>query len=124
MSVNKTYTVNENSSISFTCVAAGLPQPSVTWYRNGTIINDTRFVQLPITVKLLYVLVYQVTSTLNLTMAVDEDSDTNYSCRANNTVGNSSDTFQLDVLGNAINDLCNIYVMLLNSCSSNNDTSN
>ena len=32
-------------------------------------------------------------------MSADEDSDTNYQCRANNTAGSNSYTFELNVLG-------------------------
>ena len=91
------YTVNENSTVTFQCNGTGVPEPVITWYRNGALITDTRFSTLNATVRDSSTLIYNVTGSLNLTNAYDTDTDTGYSCVASNTAGNATDLFGLTV---------------------------
>ena len=90
------YTVNENSTVTFQCTGTGVPVPVITWYRNGTLINDTRFSTSSTTLQD-SMLIYNVTGSLTLTNAYDTDTDTGYSCVASNTAGNATDSFGLTV---------------------------
>ena len=90
------YTVNENSTVIFQCNGTGVPEPVITWYRNGTLINDTRFSTSSTTLQD-SMLIYNVTGSLTLTNAYDTDTDTGYSCVASNTAGNATDSFDLTV---------------------------
>ena len=90
------YTVNENSTVTFQCTGTGVPEPIITWYRNGALISDTRFSTLNATLQD-SMLIYNVTGSLNLTNAYDTDTDTGYSCVASNTAGTATDSFGLTV---------------------------
>ena len=90
------YTVNENSTVTFQCTGTGVPEPIITWYRNGTLITDDRFSTLSATLQD-SMLIYNVTGSLNLTNAYDTDTDTGYSCVASNTAGTATDSFGLTV---------------------------
>ena len=96
------YTVNENSTVTFQCTGTGVPEPVITWYRNGTLINDTRFSTSSTTLQD-SMLIYNVTGSLTLTNAYDTDTDTGYSCVASNTAGNATDSFGLTVNCKLIN---------------------
>ena len=91
------YTVNESSTVTFQCTGTGIPEPVITWYRNGKLINDTRFSTLNATVRDSSTLIYNVTGSLNLINAYDTDTDTGYSCVASNTAGTATDSFGLTV---------------------------
>ena len=91
------YTVNENSTVTFQCTGTGVPEPIITWYRNGALISDTRFNTSSTTLRDSSTLIYNVTGSLNLTNAYDTDTDTGYSCVASNTAGNATDSFGLTV---------------------------
>ncbi len=41
LDMNTTVTVNENDPALFTCSTAGLPPPYISWYRNGSILDNT-----------------------------------------------------------------------------------
>ena len=89
------YTVNENSTVTFQCTGTGVPEPVITWYRNGALITNTRFSTSSILQDSM--LIYNVTGSLTLTNAYDTDTDTGYSCVASNTAGNATDSFDLTV---------------------------
>ena len=91
------YTVNENSTVTFQCNGTGVPEPVITWYRNGTLISDARFSTSNATLQDSSTLIYSVTGSLTLTNAYDTDTDTGYSCVASNTAGNATDSFGLTV---------------------------
>ena len=91
------YTVNENSTVTFQCNGTGVPEPVITWYRNGTLITDDRFSTSNATLQDSSTLIYNVTGSLTLNNAYDTDTDTGYSCVANNTAGNATDSFNLTV---------------------------
>ena len=119
------YTVNENSSVSFQCIARGVPKPSITWYRNGIMIYNKTDIRISISSMstLLSSLIYCITEILTLTDAQDNDSNTNYYCTATNVAGNNTDKFSLDVLGEIMFLFISHYYCCY-SCSCNNWSSN
>ena len=100
-SSTNTYTSVEASPVVFQCTATGIPTPSITWYRNGTVlssISDPRITVGSPSQQLLSSGVYQVTQTLTITNTADSDSG-NYSCVGNNSVGMDTSAFVLSVRG-------------------------
>ena len=92
------YTVNEFSPVSFQCSAIGIPIPSITWYRNNIISNET---DSRISIKRtepnpLSSLVFETNQTLTITGVQDNDTDV-YSCMASSDIANDSTTFDLIV---------------------------
>ena len=96
------YTVNMGEVVTFQCVATGIPAPSITWFRNGTELSNSR-----VTISNLSEssamdsdgeMILQTTRTLNFTMTEDGDSGS-YECRASNdaTPGEDSEPFEVIV---------------------------
>ncbi len=81
------YTVNMGDPVTFQCVATGIPAPTITWFRNGTELMNTRVgVNPPNVTSVLDGIgetIYQSTRTLTLDMTKDNDSGV-YECRASN----------------------------------------
>ena len=97
-SQSPTYTVNENSTVTFQCTGTGVPEPDITWYRNGALITGARFSETTDSALLdSSSLIYSVNGSLTLTNAYDTDTDTGYSCIASNTAGSATDSFGLIV---------------------------
>ena len=96
-----TYTVNENSTVTFQCTGTGVPEPDITWYRNGNELSTSSRITInsgsPIQDD--STLIYQVSASLEISPVADNDSDTTYTCTASNIAGSASDQFALDVLG-------------------------
>ena len=97
------YTVNMTDTVTFECVATGIPPPSITWFRRGEELNDTdpliTFNEPSVrSVNISGELISEVTRTLTLDMSVDEDSGS-YECVASNvaTPGEDRETFELAV---------------------------
>ena len=99
------YTVNMGDVVTFQCVATGIPAPSISWFRNGTILRSTTDSRIIISDHSEATLaddneeiILQTTRTLNLSMTQDNDSDS-YECRASNDAmnGDDSESFQLIV---------------------------
>ena len=81
-----TYTVYESDSVAFSCRAVGIPQPEISWTRNGTEFSgatDARVTLSDPEVTLSGDMIYEVTRTLNLSTTVVADSGT-YTCIADN----------------------------------------
>ena len=91
------YSVDENSTVTFRCKGTGFPEPDITWYRNGVPITDARFSESTESMLDSSSLIYRVTGSLTLNNTYDTDTDTGYSCTASNTFGNASDSFGLTV---------------------------
>ena len=95
------YTVNETETVTFECSATGIPDPTITWYRNGAELNRSRIIiNSPMVMDFTRGIdgetVRMVTRTLQLTDMVDADSGT-YTCNATNSAGNDQETFELIV---------------------------
>ncbi len=97
------YTVNITDIIRFECVATGIPAPSITWFKSGEQLNNSRVTfddpSTPVSVKDGGgEMMYEVTRAVSISMSEDEDSGV-YECRASNdaTPGNAAMEFELIV---------------------------
>ena len=92
------YTVNMGDVVTFQCVATGIPAPSITWFRNGTELSNSRVTlsdpSESTTTDGDGEMMLQTTRTLNFSMTEDGDSGS-YECRASNgaTPGEDSESF-------------------------------
>ena len=92
---NQTTAVDAGNTITFACVAYGDPNPSISWNRGDTLLsNGTR-------VTIYEELVTEngvtfVQSILELCSAEEADAG-QYSCFADNTLGNDTESFELTV---------------------------
>ena len=88
-------TVEAGNTITFACMAYGDPDPSISWNRGDTVlINDSRTMIYEGTVTNRGVTFVQ--SILELCSADEADAG-QYSCFANNTLGNDTASFVLTV---------------------------
>ena len=83
--------VSIGSRMTFTCTADGIPTPSLTWYRNGTLLTDSeRWIitqtvgpgirsEIPTTESIM--------SNLTLVNIRESDDFSQLSCRADNRIG-------------------------------------
>ena len=96
------YTVNMGDAVTFQCVATGIPAPSITWFRNGTELSNSRVTlgdpSESTTTNGDEEMILQTTRTLNLSMTEDGDSGS-YECRASNdaTPGEISESLEVIV---------------------------
>jgi hypothetical protein len=80
--INTTDTVEENTTVILTCLIEGNPVPTVTWSLNGKILQTTQ------------------ESTTKSSLMVDSarcNNTGNYTCTANNSIGNSEKQLMLYV---------------------------
>ena len=105
----RNYTVSMTDTVTFECVATGIPPPSITWFRRGEELNDTdpliTFNEPSVhSVNISGELISEVTRTLTLDMSVDEDSG-RYDCVASNvaTPGEDRETSELVVQSKFLN---------------------
>ena len=82
------YTVNMGDVVTYQCVATGIPAPSITWFRNGTELSNSRVTVSDLSEAALVEdntgeMILQTSRTLNLSMTEDGDSGS-YECRASN----------------------------------------
>ena len=110
---NQTIAVDAGSAISLTCVAYGVPIPSISWNNRSTLLrNGSR------------VTIYEgqltengvtfVQSILQLCGAVEADTG-QYSCFTNNTLGNDIAFFDLTVGKQLYNLNRNMVLLTLNA---------
>jgi hypothetical protein len=99
------YTVNMTGTVTFECAVTGIPEPSITWFRNGTELSDADSrVTINDPSDAMSVMdgaggmIFLVTRTLNISMSQDEDSGS-YECRGSNdaTPGVDVESFELIV---------------------------
>ena len=99
------YTVNMGDVVTFQCVATGIPAPSITWFRNGTELSNSRVTLSDLSeatnvadVDDTREMILQTSRTINLSMTEDGDSGS-YECRASNdgTPGEDSESLELIV---------------------------
>ena len=95
------YTVDEGNSLKFECTATGIPAPEITWLRDGVELNSTSDPRINFGIASDPMAisrddnetVLEVTCTLTLASAVDEDSGS-YVCMATSIAGNRNDMFE------------------------------
>ena len=93
------YRINITDIVTFQCVATGIPSPSITWFRNGTELSNSRVtLNDPSERTATGEMILQTTRTLDLSMTEDGDSGS-YECRASNnaTPGEDSESFEVVV---------------------------
>lgn len=90
-----TVTVEASTGSTLTCVAYGLPLPDIIWLREGIAIqNESADVRIyeTILVETNFSFIQSV-----LEICISQDHEGQYSCHANNSGGNMSFPFQIDV---------------------------
>ena len=99
------YTVNETDSVTFVCVVVGIPAPSISFYRDGGIVDENTDMRIALTDNsepqdflTSGGTVFLVSRNLALDNTVNTDSGT-YTCAAFNVVANMTRGFELIVQG-------------------------
>ena len=82
VTINTTNTVDENTTVMFTCLFEGNPAPIVTWSLNGKILQTTEG---------------STTKPSFIVNHVRCNNTGRYICTANNIIGNSSQELMLYV---------------------------
>ena len=97
---NQTTSVGVGNTITFVCVAYGIPDPSISWNRGDTTLSNGSQIFI---YKVLLVQdgVKYVQSIIEL-CSVEEEDGGQYSCFAENTIGNDTATFVLTVIGKTL----------------------
>ena len=80
------FRVNETENITFTCVAIGLPPPSISFFNGDQLLGLPRFIVETQPAELLPNTTFLVTASLTLINATNGDSGDEGICRAMNTV--------------------------------------
>ncbi len=86
------FRVNETNNITFTCVAIGLPLPTITFLNGDQPLGPPRFIAETLSSVLLPNTRFQVMATLTLINAMDEDSSVEGVCQAVNSVEELNET--------------------------------
>ena len=105
---NFTETVNETDSVTFVCVVVGIPAPNISFYQNGTLLDQSTDQRITLTAnsepqefQTTNGIVFLVSRNLTLDNTMDDDSGT-YTCVASNTAANSTQDFELIVQGEKV----------------------
>ena len=113
---NQTNEIDAGSAISLTCVAYGIPIPSISWNNRSTLLRNGSRVTI-YEVLLTENGVTFVQSILQLCGAVEADTG-QYSCFTNNTLGNDTAPFDLTVssIPQGSKQLYNLYLQVVCFC--------
>ena len=102
---NFAYTVNETDPVTFVCMVIGIPAPSIRFYQNGEIVDESTDVHFTLTDNsepqdflTSGGTVFIVSRNLTLDNTNDTDSGT-YTCAASNVAANVTRDFELIVQG-------------------------
>jgi len=105
---NFNYTVNETDSVTFVCVVVGIPAPSISFYQNGGIIDQSTDMHITLTGNsepqdflTSGGTVFLVSRNLTLDNTMGTDSGT-YACAASNVAANMTRDFELIVQGELV----------------------
>ena len=108
-------TVNETDSVTFVCVVVGIPAPSISFYRNGTLLSQSTDQRITLTdnsgpqeFQTATGTVFHITRNLTLDNTRDNDSGT-YTCVASNAAANVTQDFELVVQGEKVFACAYIY---------------
>ena len=102
---NFTETVNETDSVTFVCVVVGIPAPSISFYQNGALLDQSTDQRIGLTDNSVPQDFQTADGTLfrvsrNLTINTTRDSDSGtYTCVASNAAANVTQDFDLFVQG-------------------------
>ena len=92
-------TISEGASDALMCTATGVPAPTISWFRNGVLLNDDGVTLVITSSTDASMSLLSITSTLNVTSVMRESTFATITCTASNGVGaNPSDSTQLIVL--------------------------
>ena len=98
-------TVNETDSVTFICVVAGIPAPSISFYQSGTLLDQSTDQRItlsdnsePQDFQTAIGTVFRLSRNLTISNTTDDDSGT-YSCVASNAAANVTRDFDLVVQG-------------------------
>ena len=101
-------TVNETDSVTFVCVVVGIPAPNISFYRNGTLLDQSTDQRITLTdnsepqdFQTATGTVFRVSRNLTLDNTTDDDSGT-YICVASNAAANVTQDFDLVVQGEMV----------------------
>ena len=101
-------TVNEADPVTFVCVVVGIPAPSISFYRNGTLLDQSTNQRITLTdnsepqeFQTATGMVFHVSRNLTLDNTTDADSGT-YTCVASNAAANVTQDFGLVVQGEKV----------------------
>ena len=101
-------TVNETDSATFVCVVVGIPAPSISFYQNGTLLDQSTDWRITLTdnsepqdFQTATGTVFLVSRNLTLDNTMDADSGT-YTCVASSTAANVTQEFDLIVQGEKV----------------------
>ena len=101
-------TVNETDSVTFVCVVVGIPAPSISFYQNGTLLDQSTDQHItptdnnePQDFQTAHGTVFHVSRNLTLDNTRDNDSGT-YTCVASNAAANVTQDFDLVVQGEKV----------------------
>ena len=89
--------IDAGKTVAFTCVAFGVPLPTIMWSQGGVILTndtDTRITIYSEQMEERGLVFFK--SVLEICSAAEDDSG-QYSCTAENEVGNDTAVFELDV---------------------------
>ena len=107
-------TVNETDSVTFVCVVVGIPAPSISFYQNGTLLDQSTDQRITLTdnsepqdFQTASGTLFLVSRNLTLDNTRDNNSDT-YTCVAVNAAANVTQDFDLVVQGEKI--FASVYV--------------
>ena len=109
-------TVNETDSVTFICAVVGIPAPSISFYRNGTLLDQSTDQRITLTdnsepqdFQTTSGTLFRVNRSLTLDNTMDADSGT-LTCVASNAAANVTQEFELIVQGEEILYLACRYV--------------
>ena len=101
-------TMNETDSVTFICVVIGIPAPSISFYQNGTLLDQSADQRITLTdnsepqyFQTTTGTVFRVSRNLTLDNTMDADSGT-YACVASSTAANVTQEFDLVVQGEKV----------------------
>ena len=105
---NFTETVNETDSVTFVCVVVGIPAPNISFYQNGTLLDQSTDQRITLTdnsepqeFQTTNGIVFLVSHNLTLDNTMDDNSGI-YTCVASNAAANSTQDFELIVQGEKV----------------------
>ena len=90
-------TVLSGVSLEITCTASGIPEPSIFWLRQGKQIDFSER--------------FSVHNGTLVVRAIRRSDKGSFTCTANNTIGKTATSTQVDVLGKSFN--INLLVSLI-----------
>ena len=102
---NFTETVNKTNSVTFVCVVVGIPAPNISFYQNGTLLDQSTDQRITLTdnsepqdFQTATGTLFRVSRNLTISNTRDNDSGT-YTCVASNAAANVTQDFELVVQG-------------------------